>query len=153
MPPSLVAASTWEVSWQSQRTVPWHCLNSLRRFPCAESRCLRRIGWLLRSLLCDVLLGPLCFPPWHDMIESIFSLEENTWQQACNQKRTNHCNNNIRIPPSLQLLHPWLGPGKRVGVSNIIDNNGRGGPPVIHGCEWAIPFLAGGVPDFCGACR
>ena len=66
---------------------------------------------------------------------------------------THHCNHNIRIPPSLQLLHPRLGPGKRIGVSDIIDNNGCSGPPVIPGCERAISFLAGRVPVFCDARR
>lgn len=61
---------------------------------------------------------------------------------------TYQCNNNIRIPPSLQFLHPTLRARERIRIRYIVHDDRRGRAPVIHGRQRPIALLAGRIPNF-----
>ena len=46
---------------------------------------------------------------------------------------TGEGNDHIGVTPSLQFLDPRLGSRERVGIGNIVYNNGSCGASVVHG--------------------
>ncbi len=54
----------------------------------------------------------------------------------------------VRVPPSLQFLHPALRTREGIGIRDVVHDDGSRGTAIVHGGEGAVPFLPGGIPDF-----
>jgi hypothetical protein len=63
-------------------------------------------------------------------------------------KATHQRDDNVRVPPSLQFLHPALRACEGIGIRDVVHNDGGRGTAVVHGGEGTVPLLPGGVPDF-----
>jgi hypothetical protein len=67
------------------------------------------------------------------------------WGVVFYVETTTVCVNLPRLP--LKLTNPCLGPSEGVSVSDIVDNDGSLGAPIVHGRQGMISFLSGSVPD------
>lgn len=62
-------------------------------------------------------------------------------------RMTYHGDDNILIPPSLQLFNPRLRPCKRIRIGNIVHDNSCSCASIIHWSQRAVSLLTGCVPN------
>ena len=59
---------------------------------------------------------------------------------------TREGDDNIRVSPSLELLHPGLGSVEGILLRDVVDYYCGRGASVVHGRQTAVPFLPSCIP-------